>query len=258
MVSVGTAPTLDLPERLDRTLRLGPFRSGRQALKFVTYLAVGALLVPFLGPWIWIPFTGAGISVAFWRPGGEAIDERVVRFARWKWRQVGEGGAMNLSGAPDRGRRSMVRLPGSFATVVRTGGVPLAYLPSPELARRFEQYRDLLRSIDASFVVLCTRAPIHPASFVPAEPTPVGPEGVARRGYRELVEVIVRRRQIRQVYIGLATAGSDSEAIGRLETQTASLIERLRALGVRPLRLRDRALGEAARRMGISEGGADR
>ncbi|MGP8077119.1 MAG: hypothetical protein ACLQD8_04800 [Thermoplasmata archaeon] len=251
-------PRVELPERLDRKLRLGPFPSGRDALKFVTYAAVGALLVPFLGVAVWIPFVLAGLVVSIWRPEGEAVDERVSRYVRWRWGGLRRSRPMTAPRPPAPGRRSIVRLPTSFAAVVRTGGLPLAYLPPSELARRFEQYRDLLRASEGTFLLHSTRAPIHPIPFLPAEPAPAGAEGTARAGYRELVEVIVRRRFVRHVFFALATRDLGPEGIQRLETELASLIERLRALGLRPLRLRDQALRDAVRRLGLAEEKAGR
>lgn len=248
----GDPPVVALPERLDRKLRFGPFASGRDALKFVSYVAAGALLVPFLGEGAWIPFVLAGLAVTLWRPDGDAIDERLVRFARWKVRGAGPGGSVKPSRPGRTGRRSTARLPGAFVGILRTGGLPLAYLPPAELRRRFESYRDLLRAFDGTFVLLVTRAPIHPVPFLPAEPTPPGPEGAARAGYLELMEVIVRRRHLRQVYLALATSEPGASGVQRLETQIAAMVERLRALGLRPVRLRDRALGEALHRMGIA------
>jgi hypothetical protein len=255
MASGGPPPVVPMPERLDRALRLGPFHSGRDALKFVAWVAVGALLVPFLGAAVWIPFLVVGLAVSLWRPEGEALDDRAARFLRWKGRQLRGGRSMSPAPTPDPGRRSILRLGGSFAAVVRTGGLPLAYLPPAELARRFEQYRDLLRAFDGSLALLSTRAPIHPTPFLPGEPAPIGPEGVARAGYRELVEVIVRRRHVRQVYLAIAAPATGPEGVARLETQLGSLVERLRALGLRPVRLRNRALRDAAGRLGLTDGG---
>jgi len=246
---------VELPERLDRKLRLGPFSSGRDALKFVTYAAVGALLVPFLGPAAWIPFVLAGLVVSLWRPEGQAIDDRIARFLRWRLRRLRRESPMNVPGPRSPGRRSIVRLSSSFAAVVRAGGLPLAYLPPAELARRFELYRDVLRALDGTFVFLSTRAPIHATPFLPAEPAPAGAERAARTGYRELVEVIVRRRHLRHVYLGLTSSDLGPEGILRLETQVAALIERLAGLGLRPVRLRGRALEDSVRRLGMTAGG---
>jgi len=255
MPSGDPVPVVELPERLDRPLRLGPFSSGRDALKFVTYAAVGAFLVPFFGAGAWVPFVAAGLAVSLWRPDGEAIDDRAAQYLRWRWHRLAGAARVTRPGPPRTGRRSIVRLPSAFAAIVRSGGLPLAYLPPADLARCFEGYRDLLRAFDGSVLLLSTRAPIHAAPFLPAEPAPGGAEGVARQGYRELVEVIVHRRHVRHVYVALATPATGADGIGRLETQVATLLDRLRALGLRPVRLRDRSLDEAARRLGLEEAG---
>ncbi|HTP54366.1 MAG TPA: hypothetical protein VML94_05340 [Thermoplasmata archaeon] len=251
-------PAVELPERLDRPLRLGPFRSARDALKCVAYAAVGALLVPFLGPLVWIPFAVVGVAASLGRTDGGGVDDRAVRYLFWRARRLVGGVGVTPGGESPTGRRAIVRLPSSFAAVVRVGGLPLAYLPAADLTRCFERYRELLRAFDGSFLVHSTRAPIHPTPFLPAEPTPGGPEGAARAGYRELVEVIVRRRHVRQVFLAIATGEPGPDGIARLETQVATLLDRLRALGLRPARLRDRALSEAIRRLGLTEVGASR
>jgi hypothetical protein len=74
----------------------------------------------------------------------------------------------------------------------------------------------------------------------------------AASGYSELVTLLCRRRLLRRIYIVLGTPDASSDAIGRLEGRVANLMERLTALGLRPMRLRDRALAEAARRFGWS------
>ncbi|HTP56138.1 MAG TPA: hypothetical protein VML53_05705 [Thermoplasmata archaeon] len=240
-----------LPERLDRPLRLGPFPSARDALKFLAWTAVGALLVPSSGPAIVVPFGLAGLGVAIVRIDGRAPDDWVVRLLRWQVRRLGGRELVTPSGTPRSGERSIVRRSDSLLAVVRTAGVPLAYLPPAELARRFELYRDLLRALGGPAAIHAARTPIHPAPYLPAEPAPPGAEGVSRAGYRELVGVIVRRRSLRQVCVAIGQAGTDARSLSALEARTAELIGRLRALGLRPTRLRGHAVEEALHRMGI-------
>jgi hypothetical protein len=248
-------PIVALPERLDRKLRFGPFPSGRDALKFVTYAAAGAVLVPFLGAMVWIPFVLGGLAVSMWRPDGEGIDARALSFLRWKIRSVAREERMKV---PRSLRGSVIPLTtGGFAAILRTGGLPIAFLPPAELHRTFERFRELLRAIDGGFFLLVARAPIHAAPLLPAEPCPVGDERLAREGYRELVEVIVRRRYVRQVYVGLSAPRSGPEGLARLESRVTVLSEHLVALGLRPVRLRHWALGEAARRMKLIDGGTE-
>jgi len=244
-------PVIVLPERLDRRMRLGPFPSSRDALKFVTYAAAGALLSPFASPWVWLPVVLAGFAVSVWRPDGRAVDERALAFVSWKLRSMDPRRAVKDPTSHPLVRQALLQLASHrYLAVVRTGGAPMAYLPPDELARRFELYRELLRSTDASFLFLATTAPIRSQAVRPPAPSGGGGEAQALSGYSELVSLLCRRRLLRRVYFVLGTLEADAEAIGRLEGRVANLIERLGALGLRPTRLRDRALEEAAHRFG--------
>lgn len=86
-------PVVSLPERLDRRLRLGPFASARDALKFVTYSAVGAVIVPFTSPYLWLVVVAGGFAVCVVRSDGQALDERALSFVLWKIRAVAEADA---------------------------------------------------------------------------------------------------------------------------------------------------------------------
>jgi hypothetical protein len=242
---------IELPERIDRRLRLGPFPSSRDALKFVTYAAVGALLSPFASPWLWLPVVLAGFAISVWRPDGRAMDERFVAFALWKVRSLGPGRFVKDSGPRPIVRQALLQLsPQRFVAIVRTGGSPVAYLPPDELARRFETYRELLRSTTESFALLSTTNPIRSQAVRPVGPSDKTPEGLARTGYAELVTLLCRRRLLRRVYVVLGAFGGTPDAISDLEGRVGSLVERLTSLGLRPTRLRDRALAEAGHRMG--------
>jgi hypothetical protein len=249
-------PVAGLPERLDRRLRLGPFPSGRDALKFVTYAAAGALVIPVAGAVAWLPVLCAAFAVSVWRPDGEALDERLVAVVRWRWRDLRqEGSVTGRPGARDP-RGAVVRLSSARrAAVVRMGGIPLAYLPPTELARRFELYRTLLRTVEGGFLLRAAPAPIHARSFVPGGAAPAGAERAAWAGYRELVDLIARRRLVRHVYLAVATAEPGADGLLRLESDLAALADRLTALGLRPVRLRDRALHDAVRRIALAESG---
>ena len=243
-------PAAEIPERLDRTMRVGPFPSGREALKFIAYAAVGALLAPVVGAVVWLGFVATGLTVTIWRPEGEGIDTRLLAMVRWRLRAPFHE-ARPVTAFPRR-RGLTIALPsGGYAAVVRTGGLAVAYLPATELRRTFDRFRELLHAIDWGAVVLSTRAPIHASALVPAEPAPVGDERAAREGYRELVEVIVRRRFVRHVYLAILSHGAGPDSLARLDARVALLSDHLVALGLRPIRLRDSALNDAAARMGL-------
>ncbi len=244
-------PRVEIPERVDRRLRLGPFPSARDALKFLCYAAAGATLAPTVNVPLGLGIVALGFGAAVWRPDGQAWDERVWVALRWRWRSGPREVPLTAPLALPLLRHGFVRLAAAqYVAIVRTGGTPIAYLPPAELSGRFEQFRDLLRSSEGRFALLATVSTVHARPFAPAEAGATGEDEPARAGYAELVRLLCRRRLGRRVYLALAANAGDSEAIARLEGQVASLLERRGALGLRPVRLKDRALREAARRFG--------
>jgi len=241
----GGWPTAPGPERLDRRARLGPFPSGRDAVKFVVYAAAGALVSPFVGALVWVPVVLAGLLVAVWRPDDRALDERALAAARWAVRVVGGGAAMTSTATGVRHR--LVRWNGQYVAVVRAGGCPLAYLPPEELARRFEAFRAVLRGAGERVALVADAAPIHLRSLRPARPAPEGPEREAQDGYAQLLELIARRRSVRRVHVLLAEPDLGPEGIGRLEAGSSRVIEGLAGLGVPAERLTGRPLAHALR-----------
>ncbi|MGP8076410.1 MAG: hypothetical protein ACLP8Y_06750 [Thermoplasmata archaeon] len=245
------SPVIVLPERLGRRMRLGPFPSSRDALKFVIYAAAGALLASFTNPWLWLPFVLVGFAVSVWRPEGRALDERLLVFAVWRLRSWGLGRVVKSANSRPLVRQGLLQLASHrYVAVVRTGGSPMAYLPPDELARRFELYRELIRSTDGGFSLLSTVVPIRSQPVRPSTTPGEGPEASARAGYSELVFLLCRRRLLRRVYFVLGAVGASMDSVSLLEGRVASLVERLSSLGLRPTRLRDRGLAEAARRFG--------
>jgi len=244
-------PVIGLPERLDRRMRLGPFPSSRDALKFVAYAAAGAFLVPITSPWFLLLTIAVGFGVSVWRPEGQALDERVLRLVSWKLRSVVAGFAVSDTAPRPLIRQGLLEVaPHRYVAIVRTSGTPIAYLPPGELTRRFELYRELLRSTDPGFALLVTTAPIRVQPVRPEPSHRGGPDAPALSGYCELVSLLCRRRLLRRVYVVIGATDGGTEAVGRLEGRVAQLMERLCALGLRPTRLRDRGLAEAARRIG--------
>jgi hypothetical protein len=244
-------PIVGFPERLDRRMRLGPFASARDAVKFVTYAALGALLSLFTSPWACVPVVGAGFILSVWRPDGQALDERIAAFVSWRIRANSAARAPTPVTNPPLVRQGLLQLsPHHYVAIVRTGGSPMAYLPPDELARRFELYRELLRSIEGSFAFLTATVPIRAQSIRPATTSGGAEDSLAFSGYSELVAVLSRRRYLRRVYVVIGAVGPGPDVPGRLEGRASALVEALGHLGLRPTRLRDRALSEAARRFG--------
>jgi hypothetical protein len=132
----------------------------------------------------------------------------------------------------------------------------MAYLPPAELSRKFEQYRDLLRATDGHFALLSTLVTIHGSPFSPSSTSAEGRDAESRAGYAQLVQLLCQRRLGRRVYLAVGSGESGTDSVARLEGKVSSLIERLTTLGLKPVRLKDRALFEAARRFGWTETGA--
>jgi hypothetical protein len=251
------APWVTIPEPLDRRPRLGPFASGRDAAKFLTSAAVGAVVSLAVAPWAGLPIVAVGGVVALWRPDGEPLDTRLVAVGRWALRRSAPRREMSPSpGSGTDDRAATVRLPdGRRAAVVRAAGIPLAFLPPGELAHQFERYRELLRSLDGGLVVVATSAPIHAGAIAPSERPLPEAERAAAAGYRELVELLARRRAVRQVLVAVVQASAGEEGLRRLEASAELVRGRLADLGVRAERLRGRPLADAARRVGWAGGG---
>ncbi len=246
-------PVVSLPERLDRRLRLGPFASARDALKFVTYSAVGAVIVPFTSPYLWLVVVAGGFAVCVVRSDGQALDERALSFVLWKIRAGSGGGRVTPPTRSRVARQGLLAIrPGQYVAILRTGGTPVTYLPPVELARRFELFRDLLRSVGGGIAFLVASAAMRPGPVLPNPISSDRPDQPARAGYAELVDLLCRRRRIRRVYLALGLERTGPDGVSDLEVRVATLGERLTTLGLRSVRLRDRALVDAARRWGWS------
>jgi hypothetical protein len=251
-------PIVPLPRPVDRRLRLGPFASARDAVKFAAYAGGGAILAPFVSPYAWLPLLGFGFLVSVWRPEGEAVDERVARWATWQVRRLGgERSVRDPADPPARG--GFLRLaPGRYVTILRTGGTPIAYRPPAELERVFQSYRELLRASDGVLFLQAGTSSLAEEPLLPRRADGSRADAVALKGYQELVSVLCRRRLIRRVDIALTNGEPGRDAPARLEQLTRSMAGRLAALGLRPVRLESRALLRAGHRFGWTRGKTDR
>ncbi|MGI0156250.1 MAG: hypothetical protein ACREDE_09015 [Thermoplasmata archaeon] len=244
-------PVVDLPERIDRRLRLGPFSSSRDALKFVSYAAVGAVLAPFTSPYLWLAVVGAGFVLSVYRTDGRALDEEAAAFVLWKLRAATGGGSMTGRPGKPLVRQGVIGAgPGQYAAIVQTGGTPIAYLPPGELARRFDLFRDLLRSLRSGLAFSVSATPMDPRPVVPPTLEPGRRDEPARAGYSELVTLLCRRRSVRRIDLVLVSSALGAAGVSDLESRVRTLTDHLEALGVRTVRLRHRALRDAARRWG--------
>jgi len=246
-------PIVRLPERFDRRLRLGPFPSGRDALKFVGYAGAAALLVPFTSAVAWLAIAGTAFVVAVVRVDGQGLDDRAFAFVRWRLRGVATWRTV-VTPTGALARRGIVAVaPGRYVAALRAAGSPTAYLPPADLAERFDRYRELLRAVDGSLGVTVGSRAMRAAPVLPA-PTEPGPtaDGAAADGYRSLVDLLCRRRHVRRIDLVLGTARFGADGIADLEVRISGLLDGLATLGIRAARLRDRALEDAVRAGGWS------
>jgi hypothetical protein len=252
MAPSGTGPpSVGLPRRLDRRLRLGPFPSARDALKFLTYAAIGAVLAPFAPPGLWLPVVGVGFLCAVWQPDGVPPDELVGRALAWRLRSMRRRGVALPDSWPPLSAGALVRLPsGRRAAVVRIYGTPLAYRPPAELERLFAQYGQLLRSLASPLAIRVGVAPLAVAPLLPRPLDPGRPDQAACGGYADLLTLLCRRRFRRRVDVGLLCPGDDAGAARATEQARRSLEDGVRALGLHVDRLQGPSLREAARGLG--------
>lgn len=257
MTEAAVLPPIPLPRRLDRRMRLGPFPSAREAMRFAAYAAAGAIVVPVGGAIAWLPILGAGFLLCVVRPDGKGFDDQVGDYLRYRWRRHR---AASRRAAPPPARRlgnGYLEIPGPFvASMLVADGVPIRFLPPPDARELFERYRELLRSIDLGFhLEVGSHALRSVAAFAPGS-TPVrAPEESARAGYREMAKLLLARRRMRRVGVLLFEPGADPGAVDRLESRTRAFAHGLASMGVRADRLGGRALERAAEEMGWPSGG---
>ncbi|HTZ61365.1 MAG TPA: hypothetical protein VMC82_01800 [Thermoplasmata archaeon] len=244
-------PVAAIPERVDRRLRLGPFSSARDALRFVTYAAVSAAVVPFTGAGLWLVAVATAFAACVVRTDGQALDERAFAYLHWR---LGRDPGVRMVIPPTLRaglRLGFVPAPdGRPGAIVRAGGTPITYLPPSDLARRFDTFRTVLRSFDGDLGLWITTTPMAVALVRLPPPGAPGPDAAARATYAELVEMICRRRRVRQVYLTLVAAGAGRDGRDDLDRRSEGLADRLGECGIAATRLRDGRLFDAARRVG--------
>jgi hypothetical protein len=240
-----------LPRPVDRRLHLGPFPSARDALKFAGYAAVGVVAIPVAGPVAVVPFAALGFVLAVQRRDGRAYDDRFAGYLAWRWRRrVRRGPAPGTLGSSVPGRTARIGA-GRMAAVVRTGGVPVAFLPTPEAVSLFDGMRRWLDALDGGLYVVADAEPVRPGPFLPARKSDVGSsDAVARDGYEAVVRLLLRRRRSRRVVVVLWES-ADRAGVARLDVRAGATEEALRRFGVETERVEGRALTAELRRLGL-------
>lgn len=243
-------PVVALPERMDRRLRLGPFPSGRDALKFLAYAAVGSLVALALSPPVGVGIIVLGFGVAVVRTDGRSPDQQALAYLRYRFAPGRRGSIVTPAPVSGLARRGFVALAdGRYLAALRTAGTPMAYLPPSELTAKFDRFRELLRSDAGDLALAASFLSMQPG---PVVPRPVGadrPDRAARDEYEGLVRTICRRRRIRRVDLLIASTEAGPAGIEQLESRAESLLGRLAALEVPARRLSGRALRDLAERV---------
>jgi hypothetical protein len=243
-----------LPRPVDRRLHLGPFPSARDALKFAGYASVGVVAIPLAGPAVVLPFALLGFVLAVQRRDGRAYDDRFAGYLAWRWRRrVRRSPPSGPVGTVAPGRSARVG-GGRLAAVVKTGGIPVAFLPTPEAVALFDGMRHWLDGLDGGVYVVADSEPVRPGPFLPARGTEVASADVgARDGYEAVVRLLLRRRRSRRVCLVLWES-ADPAGAARLDVRAGATEEALRQFGVATERLEGRSLAGELRRLGLLAG----
>jgi hypothetical protein len=249
-------PVVVLPERMDRRLRLGPFPSARDALKFLAYAATGSTVAILVSESAGLVLIGAGFLLAVARIDGQPVERGALVFLRFHLARRRRDRDLTRRPPSALTRRGLsVARGGGYSAVIRAGGVPMAYLPPAEIARRFDQFRELLRAGSPDVVYLATLAPMRAG---PVVPPPLGSERVdrgARDGYAQLARLLCDRRRVRRVDLLLRSVEGGAAAAMELEGRVESILARLAEMGVSARRLKGRSLADALEGFGVPAAG---
>lgn len=251
MEATATFPYVALPAPTDRRMRLGPFPSARDGLRFLAYAIAGAAVIPLYGAVGWLPFLGAGFLLTAIPIDGRPLDlELARRISQWHRAQSPTGRRMT----PVRRIRETVFETGAGVqvAVLRCRGGPIAFLPPEQLRQRFDAFRELLRTVDGGIVLATTGVPVDPAPFRPTIPQGAGGELTAALAYAEMVDLLCRHRCQRRIYALQWEAATLAGGPSRLEHRLGELSARLAHLGVEPERLSDAELAGAFGRFGFA------
>ena len=242
-----------LPRPVERPLRLGPFPSARDALKFAGYAAAGLVAVPVAGAAAIVPFAAAGFFFAVHRNDAGAVDERLLGYLAFRWRRSHPPSAGRPRPFPKASH--VAALPeGRVGAVLRAGGIPVAFLPPEEARSLFEATQRWIHALDGSAYVVVGTVPIRSKLFrTSGVVAAAAPDLKARASYEEMVQILLQRRHAREVVV-LLWERADPEGLRRLEGRVASAEESLRSLGVPVEHLTGPPLVRQLRRLGLLGG----
>ncbi|MCI4366379.1 MAG: hypothetical protein L3K08_01360 [Thermoplasmata archaeon] len=246
------ALVIGLPEPVGRRARLGPFVSGQEALKFAGIAAVGAVFADATSPILWLPFLGVGLLVGMVRIDGKGPDAHVVGYVRWRLRRHPAGRRRPGPRPPSDPEGAIARLPsGRCAAVLRSGGVPIGFLPKRDARALFEGFKGLVRAQGHGLLLSADAIPVDLEPLLPGpRPELSALEKEALAGYREMLMILLRSRRQRRVDVVTWSDDAEADPLDRLEDRVQALTGSLLALGLPVERLRGPALGDALARLG--------
>lgn len=242
-----------LPARLDARVRLGPFPSASEALRFFLYASLSLLVAGLWNPFGGLPLLFGGFALSVYQPNGIGLDRWAWAFLRWRFRVAApilpaRGTRWTVTGAVARGPT------GLSIAVVEAEGRPVAFLPPARARELFAGFAGLLRSLDGGVLFVVGGRRIASRPFLPTAAPAKEKEREAREGYSELVRLLVRHRRRRTVHVvlwGSAAIGDPSS----LDRRATALALGLDGIGVKSTRLRGRELWETLREIGYAPEG---
>jgi hypothetical protein len=226
-----------------RRLHLGPFGSGLDLAKFLCIAAVGAIVAALSSAVLWLPFLGVGAMVALVRVEGRTLDDYALGYCRFRWRTSLASEAF-LPGPPAHRPRYGGDLGPDPA--IRTGGVPIAYLPPADLQRLFEEWRSALAAFGRPIGCRMRAERFSPLPFLPSPARFEDGERGAVESYRELVRHLLRTRYRRVVDLTVWNDPTDRHpnTVGR-EADLSELTSALERLGIPIYRISPKRRGSA-------------
>jgi hypothetical protein len=212
-----------------RQLRLGPFGSGRELVKFLGVASVGAAVAAVTSAAVWIPFLAVGALLAFVRVEGRTLDDLALGYCRFRVRTTtgARAGAPPVPSQPasdglEKGSAS-----------IQAFGIPIAYLPPQELQRLYDEWRATLAGVDRPIGCRVRGERFSPLPFLPVPTAPTLAEREALSSYRQMVRLLLHHRYRRVIDLSVWNDPADAgPGASRVTAQLDALTSALHRLAI--------------------------